>query len=204
MPNDFRKRWATPLVMLSGIIALVVLILFSVAAVLLALPPTTSPLVALLLALYVLVMGGLISKYRGQVSPRALGGGFAVGLVALFAAGLVGAQAGIYHEPEEDEEHADPGEDTGGAIPDDASLFVAFDLGFEEAPTTISAGEVTIALDNTGNLPHDVTIDGVGTVVETQGGEQASATVTLEPGEYRFWCDVPGHEPQMNGTFVVE
>lgn len=205
--DDFRKRWATPLLMLLGLLALIGLILFSVSRVLLAVPEMTATFTALLLAAYVLLVAGLISKYR-RVSSRALGGGFVIGLVALLAAGLVAAQAGtreLHHFGDEpaDEEPANGEPVDDSAIPDDAYVWVAFDLGFEDPPTSIPAGEATIAIDNTGNLPHDVTVDGEFQVA-AQGGEQAWETVTLDAGEYYFYCSVPGHEASMNGTLVVD
>ena len=202
MADDFRTRWATPLLMLLGILLLIAVMLFGIAAVLLAVPTIVATMIALLIALYVLVVGGLVGKYRRQLSTRALGGGFAVGLVALFVAGVIAASAGPYEPAAEDEAPAD-GDEAAGEIPADAHVWVAFDIGYEDPPTTIPAGEVTIAIDNTGNLPHDVTVDGE-FQVEANGGEQAWETVTLDPGEYYFYCSVPGHEPQMNGTLVAE
>jgi hypothetical protein len=207
MENDFRKRWATPFLLLLGILVLIGLVLFSVSRVLLAVPEMVATFTALAIAGYVLLMGGLITKYR-RVSSRALAGGLAVGLVAILAAGIVAANAGmreIHHvdEPDEEEVAEDPDAEPADGIPADAYVWVAFDLGYEDPPETIPAGEVTIAIDNIGNLPHDVTVDGEFQVV-ADGGEQAWETVTLDPGEYYYYCSVPGHEPQMNGTLVVE
>jgi plastocyanin len=202
MENDFRQRWATPFLLLLGILVLVLLVLFSVSRVLLAVPEMVATFTALAIAGYVLLIGGLIGKYR-RVSGRALTGGLVVGLVALATAGVVAASAGI-RDLHPEEEVAPDDEEAVGEIPADAHVWTAVNLSFEDSPQTIPAGEVTIALDNRGNLPHDVTIEGVGTVVEAGGGEQAWETVTLEPGEYYYYCDVPGHEPQMNGTILVE
>jgi plastocyanin len=71
------------------------------------------------------------------------------------------------------------------------------------------AGNVTIDLINPQSLAHDVAI-------EDSNGEQVgktevitesedSTTVQLEPGEYTFYCTVPGHrEAGMEGTLTVE
>jgi uncharacterized cupredoxin-like copper-binding protein len=61
-------------------------------------------------------------------------------------------------------------------------------------------------LVNEGQAMHDVTIRELGDspVVEAAGGETASATITLEPGTYEFFCSVPGHEPLRNGEFTAE
>jgi plastocyanin len=202
MANDFRRRWATPLLMLLGVLVLIGLFLFSVSRVLLAVPQMVATWTALAIAAYVLLVAGLIGKYR-QVSSRALAGGLVVGLVAVLGAGIVAANAGM-RDIHVDEEEPPVDNDVADEIPADAYVWVAFDLGFEDPPTTIPAGEVIIAIDNIGNLPHDVTIDELGVQVEAPGGTQAWETYTLEPGDYYYYCSVPGHEPQMNGTLVVE
>jgi plastocyanin len=201
MENDFRKRWATPFLLLLGVLVLIGATLFSVSRVLLAVPEMVATFTALAIAAYVLLIGGLVGKYR-RASGRALGGVLVLGLAALVTAGIVAANAGM-RDLHPDEEPVEPGEEAAEEIPADAVVFRAIDLDFEDPPTTIPAGEVTIAIDNTGALPHNVTVDGE-FQVEAPGGQQAWETVTLDPGEYRFYCDVPGHEPQMNGTFVVE
>lgn len=201
MADDFRARWAVPLLMLLGILLLIAVILFGITSVLLAVPGVVATMLALLIAAYVLVIGGLVGKYRRQLSVRALGGGFAVGLVALFVAGVIAAVAGPY-EPAV-EEVAEDVDEAVGEMPADAFVWAAFDIGYDDPPASVPAGEVTIAIDNTGNLPHDVTVDGE-FQVEADGGQQDWDTVTLDPGEYYYYCSVPGHEPQMNGTLVVE
>lgn len=101
----------------------------------------------------------------------------------------------------EDEEatDGDAGEQGGDAV-----AWEAFDLGFE-GPTELPAGEVTIRLDNTGNQPHDITVEELDdrTIVETDGGGSDESTVTLEPGTYTFYCSVPGHRGSMEETVEV-
>lgn len=100
-----------------------------------------------------------------------------------------------------DDQEATEGEGEGG---DDTLAWEAFDLGFE-GPTEVAAGEVTVRLDNTGNLPHDITVEELGdrTIVEADGGGAEEATVSLEPGEYTFYCSVPGHRTAMEETVEV-
>jgi uncharacterized cupredoxin-like copper-binding protein len=86
------------------------------------------------------------------------------------------------------------------------STWVAVDVDFAEFDTELPAGTVQLTLDNTGaNLPHDITIEELGsrTVVEAAGGETATGTVTLEPGTYTFYCSVPGHRGTMEETVEV-
>lgn len=70
------------------------------------------------------------------------------------------------------------------------------------------AGTIEIDFDNPSSTPHDVQVEGPdgnagGTSIVT--GDSTSATVDLEPGEYTFYCSVPGHrESGMEGSLKVE
>jgi plastocyanin len=82
-------------------------------------------------------------------------------------------------------------------------------LAFTTNSATTKAGNVTIEFTNPQALPHDVKIeDSSGTEVGgtdtiTEGSN--SATVTLKPGSYTFYCSVPGHrEAGMEGTLTVK
>lgn len=80
------------------------------------------------------------------------------------------------------------------------------DLWFEPESVTVDAGEVTFTLDNTaGAAEHDLVIEELDDleVVYTGPGEVDSATVELEAGSYTFYCSVPGHRAQMEGTIAV-
>jgi plastocyanin len=84
--------------------------------------------------------------------------------------------------------------DPGGAF--------AFDKETLEAP----AGTVTIHLTNPASVPHNIGIEGNGIDEKTDPvtNDEVSLTVELEPGEYTFYCDVPGHrEGGMEGTLTV-
>lgn len=105
-------------------------------------------------------------------------------------------------EPAEDGEGGEGGgsEEPAGEI----YTFVAVDIAFDEAPSEVAAGPVTFELVNEGGATHNVVVDDLGqTVVEANGGETVTGNVTLEPGEYRYHCSIPGHENLMNGTFTV-
>ena len=62
-------------------------------------------------------------------------------------------------------------------------------------------------MENPSAVPHNIAIEGDGVeeegeVVEQGGVSRVSAE--LEPGEYTFYCSVPGHrEAGMEGTLVV-
>jgi plastocyanin len=80
-------------------------------------------------------------------------------------------------------------------------------LAFDQTELTAPAGEVTIHLTNDAQIPHNVEVEGNGVeeVSPTVTGDDTSLTLTLEPGEYVFYCAVPGHrEGGMEGTLTVE
>jgi plastocyanin len=103
--------------------------------------------------------------------------------------------------------------DTGGGTGGGSTVSFTADpggaLAFEEDSATASAGTVTLELTNDSSLPHDVQIESpegedLGGTEEVTGGT-AEADVELEPGEYTFYCSVPGHrEGGMEGTLTVE
>jgi plastocyanin len=101
-------------------------------------------------------------------------------------------------------------EDTGGGGGGETLMLVADpngDLSFDQTELTAAAGEVTIELMNDSGVPHNVEIEGNGVeeVSDTISEGSTSLTVTLEPGEYEFYCAVPGHrEGGMEGTLTVE
>ena len=83
------------------------------------------------------------------------------------------------------------------------------DLAFEQDSLAASAGEVTISLTNDASVPHDVVIEGpegdLGATDQISGGDTSEVSVELEPGEYTFYCSVPGHrEAGMEGPLTVE
>ena len=81
-------------------------------------------------------------------------------------------------------------------------------LVFEPDALTAKAGSVTIDYDNPSPVDHSVAIEsGSETLAESEIVTEAttSATADLEPGEYVFYCTVPGHrESGMEGTLTVE
>jgi plastocyanin len=99
--------------------------------------------------------------------------------------------------------------DTGGG--GGSTIMLAADpggaLSFDQTELTAAAGEVTIELMNDSGIPHNVEVEGNGVeeVSETITEGSTSLTLNLEPGEYEFYCAVPGHrEGGMEGTLTVE
>jgi plastocyanin len=81
-------------------------------------------------------------------------------------------------------------------------------LKFDKDQLTAKAGEVKIVMENPSSLPHAVEIEADGPEVKGETvnqGETSTAEATLEAGEYKFYCPVPGHEQGgMVGTLTVE
>jgi plastocyanin len=76
---------------------------------------------------------------------------------------------------------------------------------------TVTAGEVTIELDNRGQDAHNLNLQPVGSeaapleIAETESLQRNRAHFTLEPGVYRLWCSLPTHDEEgMHATLVVE
>ena len=101
----------------------------------------------------------------------------------------------------------DGGSSSGGGATVSVSSPDSGALEFDPTELTATAGEVTFEYSNPSGTPHAFAIDGVdGAVGETvQGGDAPPLTVTLEPGEYEFYCPVGGHRAAgMVGTLTVE
>jgi plastocyanin len=138
-------------------------------------------------------------------------------LIALaLAAALFAGCGGDDDEPEtaatpEATAESTPADDGGGASGGGATVTVSSPesgaLEFDPTELSATAGEVTFEYDNPSGTPHAFAIDGVdGAVGETVTGSEAPPlTVTLEPGEYEFYCPVGGHRAAgMVGTLTVE
>lgn len=82
------------------------------------------------------------------------------------------------------------------------------DLKFDQAPTMLPAGEVTIGLDNKGGLPHNVVFEGVQgdkPIVNSEGNDSDTGKVTLQAGTFTYYCSIPGHRGGgMEGTVTVQ
>jgi plastocyanin len=90
------------------------------------------------------------------------------------------------------------------AIPADPSGALAYQFGSAEAP----AGQLTLDSKNEASIPHNIALEGDGVDEEgevVQGGGTSEIQVDLKPGEYTFFCSVPGHrEGGMEGKLTVK
>jgi plastocyanin len=81
-------------------------------------------------------------------------------------------------------------------------------LKFQKSSLEAKAGKVTITMNNPSDLPHAIEVEGNGVEEEgetVQKGGKSVVTAELKPGEYEFYCPVPGHkEGGMTGTLTVK
>lgn len=94
-----------------------------------------------------------------------------------------------------------PDPDAGPAVVVHALDTLAFDPDALEAP----AGSITFRLENDGSLPHSFVIEDHESDLKLTVGDSDEGSITLEAGEYVFYCDVAGHRSAgMEGTLTVE
>lgn len=98
-----------------------------------------------------------------------------------------------------------------GVRPADAEIsaldkhLVAENVAFSESQITVSAGEVRIGLENRDLFWHTFSVEELGVDLRVPVGADLSIAFDAPPGEYEFFCDIPGHpEAGMMGTLVVE
>jgi plastocyanin len=81
-------------------------------------------------------------------------------------------------------------------------------LAFKFADASAKPGAVTVKSQNDSSVNHDISIEGNG--VDEHGnvvknGGVSEVKVTLKPGDYTFYCSVPGHrEGGMEGKLTVK
>lgn len=163
------------------------------------------PLFALLIAALALAACGGGDDTSGDTSPAA-GAVEEVEDKAGEAKDEVEDKAG--EAKEEVEDKAEGGsEGSGTAI--DIEADPSGGLAFTSDEASAEAGKDTVNFTNSSPVPHDVRIEVSGgqeiggTEVLAEGSE--SATVDLKPGEYTYFCSVPGHrQAGMEGTLTVE
>jgi uncharacterized cupredoxin-like copper-binding protein len=89
-------------------------------------------------------------------------------------------------------------------IPADPSGGLAYSFGSAEAP----AGPLEIDSPNKSSVDHNIAIEGSGVSEEgpvVKDGAVSKVTADLKPGEYTFFCSVPGHRQSgMEGKLTVK
>jgi plastocyanin len=79
----------------------------------------------------------------------------------------------------------------------------AKDFSFDPSEVRLEAGkEVTLVLDNQGDVEHNLTVEDLDVDKDAEPGETANAPVTPDAGSYDFHCEY--HPDRMQGTITVE
>jgi plastocyanin len=122
-----------------------------------------------------------------------------------------GEEAAEQELGEEAQQAEEVGEPEGGAAGAALELSAPEDgtLAFEPDSLAASPGKVTIEFTNPASIEHDVYIEANGKDVAesdlVSDGESTKVTADLDPGEYTYYCSVPGHrEAGMEGTLTVD
>lgn len=216
MSPEFRSRVFTPLVLPVTVLGVILAFALALSRVLLAVPETVATITGISVASYILLVASLIAA-RPRITPRALAVGLVLGFSGVLVAGAIAGAAGMRSLEEHGAESAAGGTSQAGggeagagtaAIPPGALVFKADTaLQFVEAPATAKAGEVTIALENSAGLIHNVTFEGLNgdkPVVEISKGIKVDK-VDLQPGTVTYYCSIPGHrQGGMEGTLTVQ
>jgi plastocyanin len=127
------------------------------------------------------VIGGLRGAGPGDRRPIALG----AAALAVVAVGVSTA--------------ATLAVDSEGRQPGDAVIEV---FGSAFPPVEVPAGGEALWVDNQDPLHHTLVIDGADVRAVLPASTAVRVPLELEPGTYRYWCDVPGHE-SMEGELHV-
>jgi uncharacterized cupredoxin-like copper-binding protein len=117
------------------------------------------------------------------------------------------------------ESTAESGGETGGAEAEggtagsasvvDIEAAEGSDLAYTTDSADATAGKVTLNFTNPQAIPHDVDVEDAegGDVGKTELISEGSDSVelNLKPGDYTFFCSVPGHrDAGMEGTLTVK
>lgn len=221
MSRDVRSRVVLGIGIPVAALAFLAALIFAFSRILLAVPESLAPWVALLFAATILAGCTVAATVEGT-----RGFGFLVGVLILtiLGGGIVGAALGErpVHSLVEEEQ---PGPPEGGPAPPPpgesppaqepppppggAVTVVAQSLAFNPTAISLPAGaEAAILLDNRdAGIPHNVSIytqPGGDALFEGEiitGPAQTTYRLPApEPGQYHFQCDV---HPQMSGTVAV-
>jgi plastocyanin len=150
-----------------------------------------------LFALWAIALAGL-GITRSEF-PRSRGQALVVGMLSvLLAVAAIGwiITGALEEEKEEGATARRPVAGEGGARTPRLSADPGGELRFDTRSLEARAVPVTIAMANPSSVPHNVSIErhGVNQEGETVGqGGRSTVRAELRPGEYDFYCSVPGH-----------
>jgi uncharacterized cupredoxin-like copper-binding protein len=152
--------------------------------------------IALAFVAFALVSAMLVPRYRPDFPGRNGVGIFVLASVVFF----LGTMAGVLVLGKEDEEeaHAETRATTApGEVTEEIDV-AGTEYRFEFEKVELRPGTYVFRFKNEGSAAHNLTVDSHNVEGETptiEAGAEANLEVALqEPGEYEFFCSVPGHE----------
>ena len=96
--------------------------------------------------------------------------------------------------------------DSGSSSSGVAVAVVEKEFSIELSKTRLNPGTYTFKVENRGQAPHNLIIEGPGVDATSsstlQGGESDELTVTLAKGSYEVWCGIGSHRAQGMATTV--
>jgi plastocyanin len=161
---------------------------------------------------------GVRGKDKFPPSKAAMAGGLlVVGAVVVATAGYAVALAREEKEHREHEQAAEEGhaeeEVAGKKAPAGEELAVSSpedgSLSFDPPELKAATGEITLAYENPSLITHNIYLQDEEDTVIAESDDVAEGTVeiqaTLVPGEYIYFCNIPGHrDGGMEGVLTVE
>lgn len=135
---------------------------------------------------------------RGSIMPEDLVTGDDARDVAAYVAtvaGVPGEDAGALATAGAPEVSDEP------VVADDGTLEIPAAptgaLSFTANMAEAEAGQIELVMPNESTVQHNIAVRGDG--VQEEGpvvgeGEESTVTASVDPGEYQFYCSVPGHE----------
>lgn len=142
---------------------------------------------ALALAGFVAGIALLIRRLDPEAGVRVAG---AVGLAAIATVAVILGAAAL--APEERDTAAE------GDL-----LVETKNTAFSATRLVADAGEVAVRMGNEDFFWHTFTIDRLGVDLQVPVGGERRVAFRAPPGEYRYYCRIPGHSFVMKGTLVV-
>jgi plastocyanin len=122
-----------------------------------------------------------------------------VALVVPVALGLLLAACGGDDDSGNDAKSNAVLQATGGKV-----TIQGHDVYYNAKEIDASPGALTVTLENDGAQQHTFTVDDPKFRIQATPGNSKTGTVTVQPGRYQYYCDIPGHRATMNGTLVVK
>lgn len=143
-------------------------------------------LVATLISVLILA-GAIVATTREHIDRGTLLAAAAVLGVVLGTTGFIAQEADL--------DALDHGDGPGPTFTSELTV-VAVDIDFPEKQVqTANGGGILVNYVNEGDIFHTWVVEGLEDALklETPGGATDSGVISLEPGDYTFYCDVPGH-----------